>query len=486
MVTFDSTLEAKSHFSPDRSVILAFGNDLTVHSTSFETTAGYLRLRPGSTSGQRGGHSATETSAQILQANQSPSMTAREHRHESLEADGIRPLRLAPGTQPKQVTGVFAAQDDYGSGGSGGSGGGTPAPNPIIQASGGGSGDSWGSEPEKDANGNPIAGKYTVINGVPVGAKPHIEAIAPTGWTITSYAWSGGTDYASYFSDDPSLTGPPTLSVTTGVVTNASQYSFLVDADARAYTVSLHVTYSNNQTNSSTLTFTSLRPFQAELQLVLKPREINLYPPYPQPILGGVEFDHDPNFNNGEGVQFEATTTTNTFFGGEFFILQLVNASRRYIDGNDLEYSMTGFDLLDDGYGVARPIGMELDLGSFIDPTPTKWSQAKAIGPRTPKPIMQDVVTVTGNSSGTDKVVHVYDEQFRTYLMYKPTSGVWVPLSRVDWSWSAYAYRVELDWELDEGQTSYSFDVVTPIPATSGDLWPSYDGWSSELTWELI
>ena len=76
---------------------------------------------------------------------------------------------------------------------------------------------------------------------VPVGSVMYCGALPPDGYVIDSefITWGGGTPYSSYPLGDPNQAPPIQASVTGPPETDKSAYTFIIDADPRAYTITL-------------------------------------------------------------------------------------------------------------------------------------------------------------------------------------------------------------------------------------------------------
>ncbi len=79
---------------------------------------------------------------------------------------------------------------------------------------------------------------------VPVGSLAKFDVLTPgIPWVIdtTTIAWSGGTDYKSYFGSPATTYAPNPMQVETPTPKNLATYQFIVDATARAYSVKVIV-----------------------------------------------------------------------------------------------------------------------------------------------------------------------------------------------------------------------------------------------------
>ncbi|MDX2035594.1 MAG: hypothetical protein SFX72_03000 [Isosphaeraceae bacterium] len=415
-----------------------------------------------------------QTSAAVYSINtvDAPALAAKRNGGSSTRSDDddIRPLTLAPIPFAPPMSGTSDFESFSGSGG---------APEdkaPIIRASGEG----WIAQ-QKMANGAPVEGQYEVPNGVPVGAVPNIEVLPPadSGYVIQTITWSGGTDITGYLSTNADQVPPETMSVTTGVQTDQLQYGFVVDAEARLYSVDAQVEYTNGAKGHSTLVFSSVRPTTAQLSRLSEPRPLKL------PTQNAISYWDDDEMQPG-GMVSQATTQTSSF-GGDFMVTQIVQAVRSYTDQNNVAYSMSGGPWIDDG-----PSGGSLGLGmSNLEPMHS-WN----VPPNTPGMhhlnIFEDPIHVPSPDQVNDKEITVgipgevpTPEMYKTFLMYRPSGGgVWVALAKLEWGWGGALKRNTQSgfWELDE---SYSQNPplmsVNPIAHTSDDFWPSWIARSSDM-----
>ena len=342
--------------------------------------------------------------------------------------DAIRPMTLAPApidsSGPREAS--LATLDDE----SGGSGGGGPPPDmpPILNFSGG------GSEQDVDANGQPIPGKYIVRNPVPIGTVAVLSVDSPaSGYDFQTYAWSGGTNYSGYFSADPVTPPSGGQELDQNVATTTSNYVFIVDANARDYTISVSVDYGNGAHGTSTLTFSSARPSGSlSVSQVGTQSTSGSYRP------GEVTVWLNP------GINIQATASTGQYTAGSFMFMQVINTNRKEVtDSNNQPYYIDNDIMIPGGENFNGPLIDDSPIGYNFTYDGTSdlhgWylppNNSMPVPPASP-PVVEDLPR--GSVPNTFYRVFV-DESFSTYLMYKPAGpvgGVWIALSAVDWSWS--------------------------------------------------
>jgi hypothetical protein len=156
---------------------------------------------------------------------------------------------------------------------------------------------------------------------------------------IESVSWDGGTDVRSYFSDPGGAPAPKGFHVTTGVPKDQSGYSFIVDADARQYTIFVTVTLVDGRSDSDELTFTSVRPdVQLTHSIASQPRVV---PQSPLPGTVSIKLDNPGggNWPNNAGAKIDASTTTKEF-PGSFMFMQLIRTQRFALNQNGIQISM--------------------------------------------------------------------------------------------------------------------------------------------------
>ncbi len=384
---------------------------------------------------------------------QAPAPSAVSVAPSSTDPDDIRPLQLAPDAAALRSTsmpsgnGLTVRPLDGGSGGT--------AQPPIIT--------------ELDVI-NGIQGQapdYTYnANGVPVGAPMAFQVLSPSqDLHIESITWSGGTDYAGYFSGDADTQpAPQTMSVTTGVDTHGNVYAFYTDASEEPYTVSVTVTYFEDPGNPhwSSVVFTSHRPTQASLSVV-DPGEV-WFRNIPQTGEVGLQYEN--------GITLLATTEIGAF-EGDFMFMQTVDSTWTQTDQNGVQQTLTnagGGQNLDDGYiGFYEPIGMPIDGTNSVSwfPTPPNTFEQHTTDDDPAFTVLDNYQALSAN------------DRFTTYLMYRPmVGGVWIALSRADW---IFAGSAQSPWPAD-------YQVSTPRPVITtpqlGGEFPSWTGRTSDQHWQ--
>lgn len=419
-------------------------------------------------------------------APQSPPMARGDTMPSGEGGEGeIRPMTLAPiqdGAGSYQTNEAMTALT---SGGGEESGGGTtPPPDkaPVIDFSGG------NTVQKKDAAGQPIEGQYDVPDGVPVGTFTYITASAPadSGYIITKYTWSNGGDVSAYLSTNANQAPPKTQIVEKNVQKGNEAYRFVVDSKARDYSLSIDVDYQvGNQTakGHSTLTFKSVRPETAYLEKVTNP----------QPGQRNVE-PHVAQYYDVAGIAgmgMEAHTKAHAKFGGEFMVIQIADVQRTYKDANGVVKTMAGNNKIDDG-AAGLNIGMKIVNGHH------SWTLEAGEEGVSQSNYVEDPVYVPSPNPNTDKELTVgtlaqagpppvvaKPEKFRTYLMYRPTNGVWVALSSLSWGWGIQLANQNGNWQEQPG-TSQNPNVTTTDPIAPGDddFWPTWTGATSDLAWQ--
>jgi hypothetical protein len=352
-------------------------------------------------------------------------------------------------------------------GGGGGGGGGQNPPAPTISGLGSG----------PNIQGSPL----------PVGAYASFTVLLNAGgWTVdpTTIKWSGnGTNYKSYFTDaatttvtqDPSLQA---VSLTTGVATTNSVYSFIVGAQAQQYTVTVNCSYVNPNGGAdiaappSTVTFNSIRPTTAQIegaggfQAFWTAASANIaYSANNQPWTYGTVLP---------GNVITAWTQTGQF-GGTFMFLQLTNIYQAWTNNlSDTSImSSYGNEYLDDGgSGNYNPIGMLLAVpsGGYVS-----WGMGANSIPYMTETSDAPYLSV---GLGLNPVSIEVNQSFDTYLMYQPQDGVWVALQELQWSLSLVEYGPP--WPNNYATAASGGTASTP----SGEAaFPGWTGDTSKLTW---
>jgi hypothetical protein len=363
-----------------------------------------------------------------------------------------------------------------GSGGSGGGSGGGSAPHPVLHASGG----YWGGTQTSP-------GVYVATSDIYVGTKMSITIDDPgPGTTIT---WSGGTNYRSYL--DVNLASASSanfvnMAVTTGVPTNGTGYSFIVDGNPRNYSIEVDVNYGAPGIGKSFFSFTSVAPAGASISAVNGGAEY---------IRGGtsVALAYDiPGPGGTNGIEFRATTPPGPLnsYGmrkmgiSDYAFLQISEPQRNRTLANGTMDSWkdpanNGIAwYLDDGKAktVAYPA-----LSLSTNPTVPKayggvtWDDTN---PSTVYARTNDGPTVS--TLAIDKELDVNNEQFKMYLMFQPVDGVWIALSSLSWAWSGTASGGPDAWT---GSASVTSPTVSPPPLAGGQEFPEWSGRGSQCIW---
>jgi hypothetical protein len=335
------------------------------------------------------------------------------------------------------------------------------------------------------------------VNGpdLPVGAYATFLVISSQGWTIdpATIQWSNGTDYKSYFSDpatttvsaDPSL---QKVSLTTGVAKNKAEYSFIVGAEQKQYTVTINCSYFNPNGGGdiaappTTVTFNSVRPTVDSIQGAGGFQAF--YVTATEAILGYSANNEPWNDPNGQGQGNVMTAKTQTGeFGGDFMFLQLQNKHNAWTNSTGVSQhksNVGGGANLDNGAdGADNPIGMDLDVPP--GPAGDGWSLPQSSVLTTTQVHDPPTFAVTRSA----KYLTINTWSFSTYLMYMPTNGyisegVWVALARLDWSFTGSATNAP-PWPANSATAVSGGVASTPIDTAAFPNW-TYD--SSELTWQ--
>ena len=280
---------------------------------------------------------------------------------------------------------------------------------------------------------------YQAVAPVPIGWIANIQTSGPGGdYVATSDSWSGGTSYSAYTSASPP---PPTsVSLLQNVVTNASNYQFIVDSNPRQYTITVNVTYSNHATGAATLTFTSDAPTGSLKTQQLGMVTAHFVPPPTNYLFAGITPD----------LEISATSTVDANTGGSFMFLQIANtvdianptsnAVPTFI-ANSAAFDDGIFDgpLLDSGT-LAYPYtytnaGGQTIRGNFSWTLPNSNGNLTNPAGGATAPFMADDPHA---QSSVGALSFSISESFSDYLMYmssKPSS-VWVAISQMNWSWS--------------------------------------------------
>jgi hypothetical protein len=70
------------------------------------------------------------------------------------------------------------------------------------------------------------------------------------------------------------------------------------------------------------------------------------------------------------------------------------------------------------------------------------------------------------------------NDSFQTYLMFRPTNGVWIAMAEYDWSWSASA---SAPWPAQNPQSAPAGNNA-PQPSGYG-AFPGWTNSTSQITW---
>jgi len=408
------------------------------------------------------------------------------------EADGIRPMKLAPIVAPDQdeISTVSGLTPDGSSGQIGGSGVGESG-----TGRSGGSGSGSGANPiiSSITDGlalrqpDPTKSEYVVEKGVPVGTVMQAVVAPPpgSGLQFQTIAWAGGTEISSYLTTPATAPAPMTLSVGRSVNKNQQLYSFVVDPEARSYTVTVNVTYADNRGGGTAkLTFSSIRPAMASLA-----KDSNPVPHHPAPQ-GLVRYRDEVV---GEGMTIKAFTKAAKDWGGQFMLIQTVQIHRSYVDANGVTHRMEnvgGGPNIDNG-------AEELPIGMLLVNTQRSWTLAADEEGNSIDTVGEDTVIVPTPDVQTDRRLTVglsgtppTPESFDTYLMYRPQQNigvsVWVALARLHWGWGISIERNAGGWSVVAGSTQNPpASPSAPIPPADEDhFWPVWTGRSGDATWD--
>jgi hypothetical protein len=339
---------------------------------------------------------------------------------------------------------------------------------------------------------NTQAPNYTITNGVPVGTLMSIVIAPPPSLTFQTIAWTGGTNVSAYLSVSYNDPPPQTMSPTMNVVTNQSTFSFVVDATARTYNVSVSVTYTSGGNGSASLKFTSIRPTIATLT---KGKDNPI--PMLLPNSAGTLAYEDPN--NSVGMPIVPTVTTAPNWGGQFMIMQTANLIRSNVDQNGNTFTMTnqgGGPNIDNGPpAFPQPIGMLITASDANNQLQYGWIQEAGTPNNTVADEADDAVIVPAQNPATDQSVTVgtpgsnpVPETFVSYLMYRPpatvSQSVWVALAQLSWGWGGSITNTNGKWSLNNSATQNP--AATPlqtVPSTNNACFPSWTAATSQLSW---
>jgi hypothetical protein len=376
----------------------------------------------------------------------------------STTAGTIRPLSLSPSASSLSVKagGMHALDDSGGSGGSGGgdsgsggSGGGDsggtipPDMAPLLMGSGG----NQGAMPVKDANGNVIPGQFTFGKPIPIGTIMTLEVMDPApGYNIGKADWYGGnTNYNGYASGDATSPVNGGQSLGQGVnTTNTTSITYILDSTQSTFTEFCSVDYDNGAHGLLQVTYTTDAPCgtltasqvgtqtAGNVQGQAGQFAVALAPP----------------------IQIQASASTDQFTAGDFMFLSILNkvyqakidalgqSSYRKNDyvnnrtnanfNGSLQDSETG--QLGYGFYYRTAPGPLQNVQMFSSFALAANGSMPAAGTGTPE--MQDQPSF--QDFNTNQMMTV-TESFSTYLMYRPTGGVWIALDELDWNWTETA-----------------------------------------------
>lgn len=464
-----------------------------------------------------GGLLSPAPSASASQPSSAPSGTASTNAPAPVSVDpgslGIRPMALSPGagaaatgsrTASSEMASASSASGGgagstsgtgygqgstsgtgYGQGSTSGSGSGQGSGSGTGTGSGTGSGSGSGEPPPAVISGgwggagwaskDPATEFYP--KGVPVGAVLNVGAYqGDSRWVIdpASIRWDGGT-YKSYFSnpatdtvdDDPGL-----KSVQVGKINAldkmAGSYTVIADPDTQNLVITLKCAYYKNPANHAagdTATVTTTLSAQ-----VVKP-DVTFGPGRP----GTKTFTNDGTIVSiglDPGEKIDGVTITKAF-GGDFMIMQHVAGSApnpttitSYVDSTGKTRTLStvgsGMNLDDGGTLNTLSVGVPLVGGG------SGWSMLSNSGP-----VAGTEADRPRQTAPVDARSVSFNASFKSYLMYKPASGVWVALSENDWTFNWTVTNNPWPAPGPQGPAADNPDPTTP----SGDnAFPSWTG----------
>ena len=231
---------------------------------------------------------------------------------------GIRPMTMAP-----QRTGILRPGGPHTSGSMSpdtGSGGGNEDLPPILTST------------TFDINElNPVSdpGVYQPdpANMIPIGASVVLTATSPYGQDnpITTWDWSGGTNYENYFSTPANQTSQDSQDAPIAPDPSAETYGFIVDSTTpQLYGVNVNVAYALGGKSSAELLFQSDAPTGslAIKQLGTQTFSTTTIPGYVTILLS-------------PGIDISATASTDNYTAGQFMFMQIINTNyRQYTNFN--------------------------------------------------------------------------------------------------------------------------------------------------------
>ena len=152
-------------------------------------------------------------------------------------------------------------------------------------------------------------------------------------------------------------------------------------------------------------------------------------------ILGGVV----SSGQNSSGIMWGAKV--NPPIGGEIALCQLVDnwASFTYTAGNSKRYKSSEYELDTSfpAYGISNSVATNY--------TPITESVEDIIINETYNLYLTDA---PGVDLQDDKTMMTLRNDFKTYLLYKPSGGIWVTLELMEWEWHGHAYKNSGVWTL--------------------------------------
>ncbi|CAN5860584.1 hypothetical protein BH23PLA1_BH23PLA1_20440 [soil metagenome] len=263
------------------------------------------------------------------------------------DADGIRPMALAPTLMPSAEGSMTLMSGD----GDTGSGGGDTGSGGRDTGSGGcdngNCGDPGDIPPPRISGGTSVDGEapnYTIGSldenaegGVPVGAVVSFTVADPDHGSYqidtTQIQWEGGSLYSSYLSKSAGSEAPTAMSVKMEVNDTSPTYTFIVDPEEREYTVKVQVQYVGGiEAPATTVKFKSVRP---EVVLTANQSSPQFFPdPVPPPDqINSIGISLGNRTTGPPGMVITAETSVGSF-SGSFMFLQVVQTRRYTIDAN--------------------------------------------------------------------------------------------------------------------------------------------------------
>ncbi len=342
---------------------------------------------------------------------------------------------------------------------SGGPGGGGDTPNepPIISAKGTGF--------ILQSTG---PGYYNITNPVPVGAIMALQSLSPyqdPDGAITSYSWSGGSQFSGYYSTVPTAAPPQAQSAPQAPVTTNPSYSFIVDTPLEPYTISLTVNYNGDGSGTSVVTFSPDEPTGS-----LAVQQVGTQ------TFGAAQVILDPR------IQISATTSVDQYTPGQFMFMQIATSVYVQYTLPNPPPNGTSMYLMNSAAfpGFDGPLYDSTGITAYWytyqnNPVYAGWTLPSGSGASMPAtgqaaPYMQDGPNYTA-ANGNDLQVS-YAANFSTYLMYQPSiQGVWIALSQINWVWLEVATNNGGVWG---GTTTKQPAPTGPTAPTGAAAFPSW------------